>query len=82
MVTFNKRYRPNTDGKIYCEGECLSTDTKPTTDIMNGSKLLEMDTGKLYAFDEDGEAWLELPGANTSTADTTEAEPNAEETEP
>lgn len=46
-----------TDGKYYIEGECLSTDTKPTTGIANGSKLLEMDTSTLYVFDEENETW-------------------------
>ena len=43
----------------YSEGECLSTDTKPTEGIGNGSKLLEMDTGKLYMFDAENITWVE-----------------------
>jgi hypothetical protein len=39
---------------------CLSTDEKPTEDIMNGSTLLEMDTGKMYMFDKDNETWREI----------------------
>lgn len=42
------------------EAVCLSTDTKPTTGIANGSLVLEMDTGKIYAFNEAGSAWVEL----------------------
>ena len=42
------------------EAVCLSTDTKPTTGIANGSLCLEMDTGKIYAFNEAGSAWVEL----------------------
>ena len=39
---------------------CLSTDTKPTEGIHNGSTLLEMDTGKMYMFDKDNETWREI----------------------
>ena len=39
---------------------CLSTDTKPTENIHNGSTLLEMDTGKMYMFDKDNEQWREI----------------------
>lgn len=47
-------------GKLYFEGECLSTDTKDVKDYyQNGSKLLEMDTGKIYMFDEENQRWRE-----------------------
>lgn len=46
--------------KRYVEGSCLSTDTKPTTDISNGSMLLEMDTGKIFVFDEENSEWKEF----------------------
>lgn len=38
----------------------LSTDTKPTTGIANGSTFLEMNTGKIFMFNEDGNAWVEV----------------------
>ena len=39
----------------------LSTDTpKPTTGVANGSMFVEMDTGKIYLFDADGETWREF----------------------
>lgn len=41
------------------DGMCLSTDTKPT-DWDNGSTLLEMDTGKVYAYDKQNALWREL----------------------
>ena len=41
---------------------CLSTDEKPTENIANGSSLLEMDTSKLYFFDEENQRWLEFGG--------------------
>ena len=39
---------------------CLSTDDKPTTDIRNGDKLIEMDTSKTYFYDTDGNQWIEF----------------------
>lgn len=39
---------------------CLSTDAKPTTGIVNGSMCLEMNTGKIYVFNEAGSTWVEL----------------------
>lgn len=44
-------------GKYYLEGVCLSGDTKPTEGIANGSKLIEMDTGTLYIYDEENSTW-------------------------
>lgn len=38
----------------------LSTDTKPTTNVENGSTFLEMDTGDLYVFDKTNTQWREL----------------------
>lgn len=38
---------------------CLSTDTKPD-DMPNGSICVEMDTGKLYLYDEEGTQWVEF----------------------
>lgn len=47
------------DGKPinYIEGECLHDDAKPTENIYNGSKLLEMDTSTLYIYDAANQAW-------------------------
>ena len=39
----------------------LSTDTpKPTTGVANGSMFVEMDTGKIYLYDAEGETWREI----------------------
>ena len=46
--------------KRYVEGTCLSTDEKPVDNIGNGSVLLEMDTGKVYLFDEENSIWKEF----------------------
>ena len=37
----------------------LSTDTKPTMDVRNGSTFVEMDTRKLFAWDAQGKQWIE-----------------------
>lgn len=37
----------------------LSTDTKPT-DVGNGSIYIEIDTGSIYMFDENGKQWKEI----------------------
>ena len=46
--------------KSYIEAACLSTDDKPTDGIANGSIILEMDTKKVYMFDEAGDTWREI----------------------
>ena len=48
------------EGKKYIEAVCISGDAKPTDGIANGSLVLEMDTNKIYAFNEAGSAWIEL----------------------
>ena len=61
MIRTLKRYIAidgNMD-KEYREITLLSTDTKPTTGIINGSICLEVDTGKVFFFNEHGEEWVE-----------------------
>ena len=36
----------------------LSTDTKPTDAVRNGSKFVEMDTKTVYLFDEENQEWV------------------------
>lgn len=43
-------------GKSVIEGDCLSTDTKPTK-YANGSTLIEMDTGTVYKYDDENDTW-------------------------
>lgn len=38
----------------------LSTDTKPTENITNGSMFIEMDTSKIYFYDIDNLQWREF----------------------
>lgn len=67
MITYNfEKVRKRTidsdcheEDEKYVEGTCLSTDTKPTAGIVNGSKLMEIDTSKLYCFDEENTEWRE-----------------------
>ena len=63
MVTYRK-CKTFGDGKKLVEVACLSTDTQPKEDIMNGSKLIEMDTGLVYYYDADSEDWLQFPPAS------------------
>ena len=65
--------------KVYTESVCLSTDTKPTTGIANGSVCIEMNTGKKFMFDEASGELVEVPssggggggGSDFSTAEVT-----------
>ena len=38
----------------------LSTDTKPTENIGNGSVFIEINTGKVYFFDAENSLWKEF----------------------
>ena len=42
------------DNKKYCEMFGLSTDSKPVTGLVSGSKFTEVNTGDEYLFDETG----------------------------
>ena len=44
-------------GLKYFEYAGLSTDTKPTDMVATGSLFLEVDTGDIYAYDEEGGQW-------------------------
>ena len=47
------------NGVQYVEFAGLSTDTKPTNGIATGSLFHEVDTTKVFAYDEAGEEWVE-----------------------
>lgn len=49
-------------GKHYIEAAGLSTDTKPTEDLVTGSLFLEVDTGTVYAYDEVSGTWNQIGG--------------------
>ena len=59
MVTINEGKQPQRYGKQFAEIFCLSTDSKPTDGIANGSIAVEIDTGKVYFFNEAGSTWVE-----------------------
>lgn len=46
----------------YIEAAGLSTDAKPSAGLVTGSLFMEVDTGKVYAFDEVGAQWHEIGG--------------------
>ena len=58
MVTINGGKQPQKYGKAIVEMYCLSTDSKPTTGIANGSLAIEINTGDVYLFNEAGSAWV------------------------
>lgn len=58
MVSFPSKVL--NEGKIYGAGVCVSSDSKPTDNIANGSQLIEMDTGDVYMFDEAAETWRKI----------------------
>lgn len=65
MISYN--YTPHSkrieggQEKYYRQGQCLSTDTKPT-DLANGSILIEMDTRTIYYFDAENSIWIAFGG--------------------
>ena len=50
-------YTPKVFGNQHIEAYGLSTDEKPM-DMPNASPFMEMDTGKIFLFDEENAAWL------------------------
>ena len=63
MVTYvsNRIYSQiGNEQKNLVEISCLSTDTKPTTNIVTGSVALEVDTGDVYLFDEASTTWNKM----------------------
>lgn len=47
-------------GENTCEFRGLSTDTKPTENVGNGSVFFEMNTSKKYMFNEENSTWIEV----------------------
>ena len=48
------------DNKKYVELYGTSSDSKPTTGIVMGSVFVEVDTGKVFLFNEDSSVWVEM----------------------
>lgn len=59
MWTINKSAAVG-NGVVLVEAVCLSTDSKPTAGIANGSLCLEMDTSDIYAFDGANNTWRKI----------------------
>ena len=59
MVSYNEAIAITNEQNLV-QAVCLSTDAKPTAGIANGSMMLEMDTGKIYAFNEAASTWVEI----------------------
>lgn len=66
MITMSKDavFVANQNGENVTVGDVeyrgLSTDAKPTEDVINGSSFIEIDTGKVYLFDATGAEWYEM----------------------
>lgn len=60
-ISSNKIYRLD-NGTVAHMTEFFgnSTDTKPTDNLVNGSTFVEVDTGKLFLFNEAASAWVEV----------------------
>ena len=56
MVTWTEITHVTTEG-AFRQGVCLSSDTKPIDDVLNGSILMEMDTATLYLYDAENQTW-------------------------
>lgn len=54
----------NTCSAFYIEAAGLSTDTKPTDNVLTGSLFIEVDTAASFFFDEDSGDWIEIGGEN------------------
>ncbi len=64
MFTISKSQYTGSDQSLV-EAICLSTDTKQTAGIANGSLCLEMDTGDIYCFNGASGQWIKLGGGST-----------------
>ena len=49
-------------GLKYFEFAGLSTDEKPTEMVATGSVFIEVDTGDVYLYDEEGGTWSKVGG--------------------
>ena len=57
------------NGKFYKEFACTSGETKPTENLVTGSKVHEVDTATLYALDANTGTWypqIEMGGGSTN----------------
>ncbi|MBO5970476.1 MAG: hypothetical protein J6S14_18495 [Clostridia bacterium] len=66
MIRTLKCYTYNEDNR-YSELVGLSSDVKPVSGLVTGSKFTEVDTGIVYLFDEDSEEWFAQNSGNGKT---------------
>jgi hypothetical protein len=59
MITMYRKDGATSDSQEV-ELRGLSTDTKPTTSVANGTTFIEIDTGKIYMYDLENKEWKEL----------------------
>lgn len=74
MIRIMKETNYNSEMK-YLEAAGLSTDTKPTANLVTGSRFTEVDTGDVYAFNEVNGTWNRIvagPAAEPEPTETTE----------
>ena len=70
-ISYERLIQNPPNGNVrYIEGSCHSTDSKPTEGIATGSLVLEVDTAKIYAYDETTQEWGEMValGGTSSTS--------------
>ena len=65
-IVSTKQYRDSSGEYQYIEAYGLSTDTKPEVENMcTGSTFIEVDTGSVYFFNEEGasgQEWVKVGG--------------------
>ena len=62
MVRIMEDIVMSSNGKRQIQAFGLSTDAKPTADILTGSVFFEIDTTDVFFFDEDSGDWLKAGG--------------------
>ena len=55
----------------------LSTDTKPTDGVVNGSSFIEIDTGSIYFYDAENYEWVLFGGGNGGGGNDPVDDPNS-----
>ena len=61
MITIYRKNNVSTNGnEEEIEYRGLSTDTKPTKNVENGSIFIEINTGKMFIYDLSTETWNEV----------------------
>lgn len=64
MITSDKAFEGISTNRKPSTYYGLSSDAKPTKNVVNGSAFIEMDTSKIYFFDRENLEWDEFGGEN------------------